>query len=236
MDEDTGHDGLFLVSREAYDSYWPIGPLGYWLIVFLIGIAVLSIVSIGSMLMQDRLLAKIAQGAEIAPEVLEANDSRQLVLSLLELGVIASTGTLFLIWFYRAHRNLHSFGVEGLRYSPVWAVGGFFVPILNLVRPYQVMKEVWWGSDPGPDAGIRRGAPLLVWWWASYLLMNFTSMIAVQLMFHQDNSPAALRTMTQFDIGTSLLTIVAVIFAAGVVREITARQAERWERTHIGQP
>jgi hypothetical protein len=234
MDEESGHEGIFLVSREAYDSYWPIGPLSSWLIIFLIGIAVLSIVSIGTMLMQDRLLAQIGQGVVVAPEVVEAHDSRQFVLSLLELGVIASTGTLFLIWFYRAHRNLHSFGVQGLRYSPGWAVGGFFVPILNLVRPYQVMKEVWWGSDPEPPGGNRRGGALLVWWWGSYLLMNFTSMIAVQLIFRQDDSPAALRTITQLDIAASLLTIVAVIFAAGVVREISARQAERWERTHIG--
>jgi hypothetical protein len=124
--------------------------------------------------------------------------------------------------------------VHDLKYSPAWAVGGFFVPFLNLVRPFQVMKEVWRGSDPEPATGVRRAAPLLGLWWGSYLVMNFASMIVMHIALRADDSPAALRTLVKADTVASLFTIVGVIFAAGVVREISMRQAARWERTHIG--
>jgi hypothetical protein len=232
------HADEIIVSREVYDTYWPIAPLGYWLVVFFIGIAVLSIVSIGSNLAQDRLLAEIEQGVTVSQETAEANDSRQMVLALLELGVIVTTSTLFLIWFYRAYRNLPSFGVQELRHRQSWVVGGFFMPVLNLVRPYQVMKEVWWGSDPDlvPGSGKlpRQGAALPLLWWWSYLIMNMASTIAMQLMLRQDDSLAGLRMATKVDIGASAITIVATIFAAGIVREISVRQAEKRERIFIG--
>jgi hypothetical protein len=237
--EPGAHEDDIIVSRETYDTYWPIAPLGYWLIIFFIGVSVLSIVSIGSNLAQDRLLAQIEQGVTVTQEIAEANDSRQTVLALFELGVIVTTSTLFLIWFYRAHRNLPSFGVQELRHRQSWVVGGFFIPVLNLVRPYQVMKEVWWGSDPDlvPGTGKlpRQGAALPLLWWWSYLLMNVASTIAMQLMIRGDDSLSGLRVATQVDIGASAITIVAAIFAAGIVREVSVRQTEKRERIFVGQ-
>ena len=84
--DDPDHEPLIPVSRGAYDAYWPIAPLGNWLIIFLIGIGVLSIVSIGSMMVQDHLLAQIEQGVQVPQEEAAASDTRQLVLSMLELG------------------------------------------------------------------------------------------------------------------------------------------------------
>ncbi|MFC1995866.1 DUF4328 domain-containing protein [Chloroflexota bacterium] len=51
------------------------------------------------------------------------------------------TAVLFYMWIHRAHRNLPSLGVSGLKYSPGWAVGGFFIPILNL-RIFRLDKYI----------------------------------------------------------------------------------------------
>ena len=238
--EDAHSDEVFFpVTRNAFDTYWPVGPLGSWLIIFLIGIAVISVVSIGSAILQDRLLAQIQQGVQVSPATIEANDSREMMIALLELGVMTSTATLFMIWFFRAHRNLTSFGVQGLKYAPWWTIGGFLVPFLNLVRPYQVMKEVWWGSDPahaqGEQAKQKRSSSLVAWWWGSYLMMNLASTAVAQIMLVRSTEGADLRLATQLGIAASVLTIVAAVLAAGVVREISLRQAERWDRTFIGQ-
>ena len=48
----------------------------------------------------------------------------------------------FLMWFKRAYFNLHQ-KVKNLSYSVGWAVGSWFVPILNFFRPYQIMKELY---------------------------------------------------------------------------------------------
>ena len=43
---------------------------------------------------------------------------------------------------------LRAMGLRRLRWGRHWVVSGFLVPGLNLVRPYQVMREVWQGSHP----------------------------------------------------------------------------------------
>src|SRR5688572_5676802 len=36
------------------------------------------------------------------------------------------------MWIYRAHANLSDAGVDGLEFTPGWAVGWYFIPIANL--------------------------------------------------------------------------------------------------------
>jgi hypothetical protein len=49
---------------------------------------------------------------------------------------------LFVIWVHRMQANTFALGVLGLRYTPAWAVGWYFVPIVNLWMPYRVMREI----------------------------------------------------------------------------------------------
>jgi hypothetical protein len=54
--------------------------------------------------------------------------------------------------FRRAYRNLPALGAESPRFSSGWAVGAWFVPFLNLVRPKQIMDDIWRASDPALPA------------------------------------------------------------------------------------
>ncbi|MEJ2086039.1 MAG: DUF4328 domain-containing protein, partial [Acidobacteriota bacterium] len=79
-------------------------------------------------------------------------------------------GIAFLSWFYTAHKNLREVGIE-TKYRSGWAIGSFFIPILNLFRPYQVMKELWQGSEylanPAGELGWQErntGRPVGRWW------------------------------------------------------------------------
>src|SRR5688572_9717366 len=84
---------------------------------------------------------------------------RQLLISLLVLatavveflGFVAAI-VVFLVWMRRSYINLKALGVRGLEYSPGWAVGCWFIPFVNLVRPYTIMKEIWTRSDPDLEA------------------------------------------------------------------------------------
>ena len=65
--------------------------------------------------------------------------------------------------------------------SPGWAVGWYFVPFANLVKPYQGMKEAWmashfrdnWHGEPTPA--------LLVWWWGLWLVTNILANISFRI-------------------------------------------------------
>lgn len=65
-------------------------------------------------------------------------------LTILGIGIFIATAVFFLMWLHRSSSNLTAFGYWKSRgYSPAWAVGSFFVPIVNLFVPYQTTKYVW---------------------------------------------------------------------------------------------
>ena len=76
----------------------------------------------------------------------------------------------FLAWMHRAYRNLPALGANRLGYSPRWAIGAFFVPVLNLVHPYHVVRELWRESRSDlAGAGTSLSASLVRWWWVLFV-------------------------------------------------------------------
>ena len=87
----------------------------------------------------------VPTGEEITqPEVL-AVGLLEIGLAIFEVLLYIATVVAFLLWLYRSHENLPSFGVRKntLEYSSGWAVGSFFVPFVTLVVPYRAIKEMW---------------------------------------------------------------------------------------------
>jgi hypothetical protein len=75
------------------------------------------------------------------------------LIGLLQMLIYLATGVMFIIWFRRAYRNLEALGKEGLRFEAGWTVGEWLLPILNLVRPKQIMNDLWRATD-----AIKSGA------------------------------------------------------------------------------
>lgn len=106
-----------------------------------------------------------------------ARDVQRFVV-LAQLCSFFITAIFFLLWTYRSYRKLSALSDRNLRFSPGWAVGWYFVPIMNLFRPYQVMEEMWKESAPDADPSrieegkSRTGSPLLKGWWGLWLLSH----------------------------------------------------------------
>ncbi len=148
----------------------------------------------------------------------------------------------FLMWFYRAHRNLNALGNDELEYKSGWTIWGFFIPFLNLVRPFQMMRETWHGSDPtllGQSAsfvqdGVQRGTPTLVgWWWGTFLAMGMLSRASKRLGRRIENLPNPSDADFQFyawaTLAGSVIAILAAILAVRLVWTITRMQTQRHE-------
>src|SRR5262249_41598065 len=150
---------------------------------------VVSVVAAVSGFFEISLLNRIGAGV-ISETEANANDLRQGAIGILQFLITLATAAAFLTWFYRAHKNLPRLGARYLQYSSGWAVGGFFVPILGLVRPFQVMREVWCHSyPPSPESGATaEGQPpqpptltLVGWWWGLFLLSSAVGRIASRI-------------------------------------------------------
>src|SRR5690242_4585459 len=53
------------------------------------------------------------------------------VVGLLEIACFLFSGVMSLRFIYAANANARRLGADGLNYTPGWAVGWYFVPIMN---------------------------------------------------------------------------------------------------------
>ncbi|HEX8368236.1 MAG TPA: DUF4328 domain-containing protein [Pyrinomonadaceae bacterium] len=156
------------------------------------------------------------------------------LISILELFLYVAAVVLFLVWLFRVYKNLTPLRSPNQEYTPGWAVGWWFIPFANLVKPFQVVREAWQESDPDFDPSLNflshsnGSAPtFLGFWWAFWLLSNITTNIASRMM-DSDNSVMTSGFAVVWIIA-SILSMIAAILAVLVVKSITARQDERYQ-------
>ena len=110
--------------------------------------------------------------------------------------------------------------------SEGWAIGAWFVPVFNLIRPKQILNDIWHGSDPahgeGDDDWWRRPVtPVLHWWWGVSILSGL--MLFSTLSMHADLRAA--RTAANHRVIANVGFVVAAVLAVVVVSRLTNRQA-----------
>jgi len=102
----------------------------------------LEIVAFSSSYLQYNLLSDAANGRDFTTEAAELNDTREGVVGIVYAIFSLISAITFIQWFRRAYYNLHQ-NVNHLSQTEGWAAGCWFVPIVNLYRPYQLMKEMY---------------------------------------------------------------------------------------------
>jgi hypothetical protein len=171
---------------------------------------------------QVRLVSRAEAGETISPDEASANDTRERVLYLL-------TAVPFLMWLHRAYANLVALGAVKLKFTPGWAVGWFFVPFANFVRPYQVLEETWNKSAPTlADGSLPEDEEprIVAIWWALFLVFSFTRGAS-----GRPETPISEQVVVSWILFVnSLFGILAAIAAILVIRGIDQRQIARREQ------
>ncbi len=142
----------------------------------------------------------------------------------------AITGGLFLAWLYQCRVNVRALGARKLRWRREWTLLAFLVPVLNVLRPYQVVREVWQASDPsvGDPLGWQRVRvpSLLSWWWATFLIFLACELVAWMILIGIDSAGErrlaySLRTLAD---GSAAISASLAFF---VVQKITDAQEQK---------
>jgi len=171
------------------------------------------------------LASAFSRGAELRVAAAQ-NDVRRPTLTTLKLAALLGAGIAWLIWVRRAYRNLALVGSKRSRFTSRQAVGYWFIPFVNLVLGYQVMKDLWLRSESMND---RDGyddlpaPPLLSGWWGMSLTWGALQPLLASTV---RNAGLTLEFVNVSDLALvgSVIGIVATVLAIRVVRGIDERQ------------
>lgn len=135
---------------------------------------------------------------------------------------------VFLMWLYRARRNLPALGVADARWSPGWSIAWWFIPIMSLFRPYQVVKETWQASDPESFPVWRRESPPAIygWWWGLFLFYGFAGNATDST---STGGTAGFGAAALIELAFFIIGIGSAFCTIYIVRDITARQSQRYQ-------
>jgi hypothetical protein len=218
----------------AFVEYSDAGYVAQFLRVLLLLNAVTSLVVAAlsmSFLTSVRGLGGLSYGTS---STVRAGRDELSTVALVDLGVRVLCIALFVVWTYRTYRNLRSLGATDLRFRSGWAIGGWFVPIVALWRPKQVVNDVWRASDEELPANFAqtewrdRVPPLLMTaWWTLWLAAVTAAWLAAG--YGLDTLAQATAGLP-LQIAASVSYAAAAVLAAQVVVVLTRRQQRRAQR------
>lgn len=205
---------------------------------------------------QNALVYDVQAGRQVDQSALAASDVMTMSASLVHTFLLVVTAVLFLRWLHRTVLTTRMLGAFVL-HSPKDAVWGFFIPIVSIKRPYDVLKNVQEAlldpALPEPQASAVRDvgagyrdvqfeappppkplpAAAVGAWWGMYM---FSNVVASSV------GRAELRTLSDITrrnagiVMSSCLDLVSALLAIVMVRGITARLVERYRRVRYSSP
>jgi len=149
------------------------------------------------------------------------------ILSIL-VGVATITGfILFLMWFRRAYKNIQIIGYK-TKHIDGWAVGGFFVPILAVFYPYNIMTEIWQKMQLTAEGnGIKHylKGGIHGWWWFFWILSYIISYISLKM---QMNGQVDIESQipTWISVFTNVIELLDALFTILVVKSLRDTEKE----------
>jgi hypothetical protein len=117
---------------------------------------------------------------------------------------------------------LYAFGVPS-PYSPAQVGWAFFIPFVNLVRPYTIVKLIWQGSIPVDEKLLGRSTQILSLWWGSWIVSGVSERIG-NTMAKAGNDIPNLKSATVVSIIGAVVRLLAAAAAIRVVDALTRRQ------------
>lgn len=191
-----------------------------------------EIISLLSDYLQYDLLQTVANGGQITTETATDNDLRQKIIGIIYLIVYVISGITFIRWFRRAYYNLH-LKAETLSFTEGWAAGCWFVPIISLYRPYQIMKELYQETqtllsknDENYVQNLNTNS--IGWWWTLWIIASFLGQFIFRYSLKAETIDELITT-TIASIAASIIGIPLAIITVKVIKDYAEIEALLYE-------
>ncbi|MBL4746152.1 MAG: DUF4328 domain-containing protein [Flavobacteriaceae bacterium] len=179
--------------------------------LFIAIVLVVELIALGSSYMQYSLLQSLKLGEFISEEVLTANDTREQIIAILYTFVSIISAVTFIQWFRRGYYNL------GVRIScsleDKWAFIAWFIPVLSIFRPYQIMKEMWRETSHMISLkfdGFNSYSSLIIGaWWMLWVISNYIGGVVLK----SANRSETINDLINLTIGDAVLSFIDIPLA-----------------------
>jgi hypothetical protein len=227
-------DGVSCTQCEAarpavspHGTAWLRSPLGLGrAVAVLLGLVVAAdLFALWADLVAYDVMGDLAAGAtgDDVMERAERADTLYGTGGLVQSAVMLATVVVFLVWFHRVRVNAEVFNPFGHRKKRGWAVGAWFVPVVNLWFPRRIALDVWDASGPW---NAPRSHGLLNAWWAAWLLSLFTGQLATTA-YRRAETVEEIRSAVGQMVVADAVDAVAAVLAALFVLALTRMQDDK---------
>jgi hypothetical protein len=211
--------------HSPYGSYREIGWLHYTVVGLLlagVGVAAAQIITIEQINEKMRTY-DIETGDLTSIENLERTSGG---IAMMSGAVMLFTFIFWCIWKNKSTKNAWLFysrsGVRGIGTSepqtPGWAVGFYFIPIVQFWKPFQAMAFI----RDQVSAQVKTGL-LLGFWWTAWLIWTIYSRVANKFNDSVDTIEGVIAHNEQAQVG-ALILIVTSPLAAAVIHQLSMGQ------------
>jgi|SRR5262245_26955173 len=148
-------------------------------------------------------------------ETMPSSDVTSGIVGILQIIMFLIVGVAFLQWIYYTNKNLHILSSQRMEFKPGWSIGWYFIPIANLFKPYQSMKELWRVSHKNEAASYA----IVKWWWFLWIVSNVLDRLVFSLNTRaesvQDYRRSAAAFVASDGVGI-ILNIVALVLVTRI--------------------
>jgi hypothetical protein len=192
-------------------------------ILLIWAVMAIELVALISKCFQYNLLQTAANGGVITTDEAFANDSTEQIIAYIYLIFYLLSAVTFIQWFRRAYYNLH-LKVEYLSHSEGWAAGSWFVPIISLYRPVQIMRELYEETksfliEKGIKVSDNFTTSLLTPWWTLWIVNNILGQIIYR---YPANSIGELINITIASIVSNIIGISLALITVKIIKNYSS--------------
>lgn len=188
-------------------------------------VMLLDAVSAFSSYLQYNLLLLLKNEEYVSDQVLDSNDFREQIIAIMYLGAFVVSIVTFLRWFRRAYYNLNI--RVNCSHSEGWAAGAWFVPIISLFRPYQIMKEMDLKTtnliNSKTNNQLKSDVTVIGLWWVLWIVSNYIGQYFFKVVSKSQTIDGFLNS-TLIGIVNSILGVVLAIVTAITIRSYSKKE------------
>lgn len=169
---------------------------------------------------QDGVYASLAEAfadGELAIELLQ-------ITGIVSLITFVASALLILQWIYRANYNARQLGAKNMHYTPAWSIGYYFIPIFNLWKPYQAMKEIWLASKNAVTGHSSKNSSILPLWWTLWLASNLLGQSIFRLSASAEKLPELIN-LNLISQASNVIDILLAIVTYSMINTIYRMQS-----------